>query len=189
MNINVENNVVGATRLFEILLKKHKLERHHMANQPPEMILPFFNSWDGLLPIWMIKSDEMAVELLGHRLWDVVYEGNSESILGLSCRDKAESIPSYDQYPVANESEIPFSLRFLLCQQSLVENMRFKGRTFEHKDLTGLYDITEALGDGDVLPFPNADSIMTVRLNSFIMEANRKKILTKELVKEAEVNL
>lgn len=152
-----------------------------MAGERQDMILPFFNSSDGLLPIWMIKSDEMSVSAYGLRLWDVVYEGAQDSICGLSCKDKAEAESSYDAYPVASEDEIPYALRFLLCQQALVENMIFKGRTFEYKDLTGLYDISGPLAEGEVLPFPSEDIITAVRLNQFIMDTNPKSVLELEL--------
>ncbi|MGD1524425.1 hypothetical protein [Vibrio owensii] len=181
MNKQINSDVLGATKIFELLLKKHKLERHHMSGESKDMILPFFNSWDGLLPIWMIKSDEMSVSMIGKRLWNVVYEGASDSICGLACKDKVDAEPTYDNYPVANEDEIPYAMRFLMCQQAFIENMVFKGRTFEYKDLTGLYDINGPLVEGEVLPFPSEDIITAVRLNQFIIDTNPQRTMELEL--------
>lgn len=184
-----------AETLFKSILAKTGLGSYLYDSKEAGDIaikLEFFNENDAFLPSWMFRSDEIAALLTGKRIWNVLYKGNSDAMMGYS----AVSVPtgmavpeSYEKYPHASEEEIPFSLRYLICLRALTDKLKLHNNRFEMKDDVGFYFNSSGLPkDGVTMDFPNIDYCLAYEWNKISFEMNRNVELP-ELDKSNEQEL
>ncbi|MFS1426298.1 hypothetical protein LMH73_003685 [Vibrio splendidus] len=151
--------------------------------------LEFFNSNDAFLPSWMFRSDEIAAMLTGKRIWNVVYKGNSDAMMGYS----AVTVPngmtlpeSYSKHPHATNEEIPFSLRYLICQSALTDKLTLRDGKFDMKDDVGFYFNSSGLPkDGVTMDFPDIDYCLAYEWNKIAFDMNQRVELPRPAIDDA----
>lgn len=141
---STKSPIKHAQLLFKGLLVNNKLQNFKLAGQQGSLTLSMVNDATGLLPSWMLRSDEIAVALLGKRLWDCVYRYNENSLVGVSVEPFPKTdinLNSYLRYPVANNEQCTNALRSIICALAMRELLNFdhKTRSFSVVSNVGYY--------------------------------------------------
>ncbi len=170
-------SVKDAERIFKCILKDKKIDSLRMDGEGSEVKLKIFNIEKALLPSWMLRSDEISVACTGKRLWNVVYKGDVDSLLGFSAvSNKGIHDASYDDLPVATKDEVSFSVRYLICVTALCDRLdiNWKNKSFTDKPCSGFYSNAKVTSHGEIVKFNSEDNIVAFQLNKIVTEQSVK---------------
>ncbi len=171
------HRVNDAIDVFTAIIEKNSLQKHTVKDWG-EIYLPYLTDPEGWLGVWMLQSDELAVSMLGCRLWDAVYTKDSECVHSIraiertDCDAEGPVVDTYDQFPLAEELAVPFALRFAISNLSFLDSLIIEDNLVSIKAVTGFYDLEKPLEDGDVLPFQDRARLMAHHFNRYIHELN-----------------
>lgn len=182
--------VSDAMDIYKAIIHRNGLSKHTIKDWGPDLVLPHLTDPEGWLATWMLKSDELSVELLGSRIWDCVYIADKNSVEGvkpvdlssLSDFEDRDGYQTYTQYEIAEKNGVPISIRFMICNAAFCQSLNVHQREVSIKPIQGLYDLDEPLKHGDILPLPDATKISAQHWNSFLVRLNKSK--TYDLAKE-----
>lgn len=142
----------------------------------PQLIDP-----EGWVGPWMLKTEEMAVIMLGGRLWPVVYVSDDNACEGVSTRpiDDAQNSPSkvetYASHPVIEgplrREKWPLIVKMM--ETVVTESLTIYRDTHDVsiRPLTGFYGVSGALENGEILPFPDTHLIHAARLDNMLRDS------------------
>lgn len=173
------STVEDAVSFYRGLIESNKLGRHTVEGWG-DVYFKYLSDPEGWLGVWMLRADELAVSLIGCRIWDVAYIRDSQcvqairpvSIKSLSSPQNQETLSTYLRYPLADSMSIPGSLLLTILNSSFQESLVINGMEVNIKQVTGFYDIGDKFSDQDILPFQDDAKISAVYLNRFIIESN-----------------
>jgi hypothetical protein len=182
--------VSDAMDMFKAIIHRNGLSKHTIKDWGPDLVVPHLTDPEGWLATWMLKSDEMCIELLGTRIWDCVYIADKNSVEGVkpanvSDLENAEDMPGFDtylQYGNAEEKGVPISVRFLICNAAFCNSMRVNNKEVSISPIQGFYNLDTPLKHGDLLPLPDEEKIRAQHWNAFLVRVNKSKVY--ELAKE-----
>ena len=171
-----------AVEVYRAAVKTLGLSDYSIRGWGPGYKLPQLVDPDGWLAPWMLKSDEVAVCLLGKRIWPFAYVADSNACEGVSPRPLSECDSpgkqrSYEAYACIDGEERlqQWPLAAKICQFALLDSLDVypEAREVEYRPLVGMYDIAEPLQPGEILPFPSEELISAHRLQVILARFGR----------------
>lgn len=178
------SRIEDAMDLFKNIIEHNKLEKHTINGWGP-VYLPYLTDPMGWLGIWMLKSDELSATILKCRLWDSIYIKDSECVQTIRPINRNEvdkyspEYDSYDNFALAEDIGIPFSLRYLIANMAFQDSIEITNNEVDIKPVQGFYDIKKELIDGDILPFHEPDKLVAFYFNKYICEINKTQQIKK----------
>lgn len=134
---------------------------------------------DGWLGPWMLKTDELAVLLLGRRIWPFAYVSDPNACEGVSPKlvdecDSEVKKQTYLRYPIlqGQERRMQWPLAAKIAQFAVSDSLDRleESREVNMRPLTGFYAIAAPLEPGEILPFPAEEQITAFRLQGALRE-------------------
>lgn len=182
-SFSFDNSVDDAQMLFLLLMEKMGIKDLKLKEYEDASLIYMVDktAW---LPLWMLKSDEVSVQLTGMRLWDALYVADKGCFLGVAPinrsqyqdnYDKELFTENYDKYPLVTKDSFPFSMIALICQYVLKESLVVEKNTVSCKPLSGLYLLKKPLEHGDILPFQDETLIEAHFLNKTVLNMDPDK--------------
>lgn len=176
--------VSDAVDIYKAIIHRNGLSKHTIKEWGPDLVLPNLTDPDGWLATWMLKSDEMAIELLGSRIWNCAYMADKNSVEGvrpinmseIESESEVSGYDSYQQYDIAESVGVPIGIRYLICNAAFLQTLEVQGREVSIKPIQGLYDLERPLQHGDLLPLPNPVKVSAQHWNSLLVRINKSKI-------------
>lgn len=186
------DRIQDAMDIFRVIIYHNELESHTIKGWGKDVLLPFLVDPEGWLAIWMLRSDEISISLFGHKIWDSAYKADKHCVEGVkpiplsSINNSVESVDTYKRYTLAEKSGIPFSIRYLICQQALFDSLIIINKEVEIKPVRGLYDLKGKLEAGQLLPMPDEPRVYGQQLNKIICRLNAARTIDKSPSLELE---
>ena len=187
-------DIIYAEDLFKKIIFRQSMAKFNIEGWENDVVLPFLADSDAWLGIWMLRSDELSTALINHRIWDVAYQANSDCLEGMrpvpfdEIDTAEESMKSYIDIPSLNKEEIPYGLRYALCESAFLDSLIVKENKVSIKPIYSFgYDLKKPLEHGDFVPFSRLDVLLAKQQNLFVLDANRKKANDIELSNEQSI--
>lgn len=173
--------VSDAMDLFKAIIHRNGLSKHTIKDWGPDLVVPHLTDPEGWLATWMLKSDELSIELLGVRIWDCCYMADKKSVEGVKPVDPSEidnvealaGYESYLQYDNAEQTGVPIGIRFLICNAAFCNSILVQNKEVSIRPIQGFYDLETPLQHGDLLPLPTELKISAQLWNAFLVKINK----------------
>lgn len=169
--------VKHASNIFKSIIMSNGIEKYRLKEWSPSIRLHHMTDADGWLPIWMLRSDEISIALLGERMWNVAYQADIECIEGVNAINMSKvdmSKPGIDAYTKTKliGREVPAALRLMLCQHALVSSLELIGNELVIKKIKGLgfYGLNKKLESGDLFPLPTKEQVVSSRISKYFYD-------------------
>lgn len=168
-----------AVSFYRGLIESNKLGRHTVEGWG-DVYFKYLSDPEGWLGVWMLRADELAVSLIGYRIWNAVYVRDSlcvqavrpVNIESISSPQNQDTLSTYTRYPLADSMDIPASLILTILNSSFQDSLIINKMEVKIKHPAGFYDIGDDFSDQDILPFQDDLKISAVHLNRFVIESN-----------------
>lgn len=105
-----KSNTESAIALFNDIITNNDLRGAKVNTEDSKLSISDMSQSGAWLEPWMIKTEEVYTLLTGDRLFDVLYEDNEDSIIGLKSKD----VDKIDEYTKEKIEDSPVSLKYLV---------------------------------------------------------------------------
>lgn len=175
-----DSSVESAVELYKSIIDFNKMDKHTVEGWSG-IYLSYLSDPEGWLGVWMLKTDELFASMFGCRFWDVIYVKDNSCVQAIRPvnRENAyaayadENILTYDKFPLADKSNIPDSLAYVMTNFAFRQTLEVKGLLVNIKPVSGFYDIGPEFGNNSVLPFQDEVSLRAIFYNNFIIASNK----------------
>lgn len=135
------------------------------------------NAW---LPKFMLRTDELAMLLIGSRIWNVAYVADHESFLGFRVDEIDDDVrkrldSSYADVNVVDNC--PFSLQKKLAIHAVETSVDFENGFAEIEPMRGYYNIQGTPEHGTIIPLPFVMLLQCHELNKVITSISQKRTI------------
>lgn len=109
----------SAISLFNDIISVKKISNLRVNKEDSKLKITDMSQSGAWLEPWMIKTEEMYRLLTGDKLFDVLYQSDDNSIIGVKAKDIRE-IDNYNPEEDENEEtpDVPISLKFFIGEAS-----------------------------------------------------------------------
>lgn len=159
-----QTNKESAVALFNDIVVNNKLQKVKVNKEDSSLSLSDMSQSGAWLEPWMIKTEEVYILLTGERLFDVLYEEDDSSVIGVKSKD-TKDIENYKE----DEIELaPISLKYL------VGELAFKNLFKIENNVAKIIDPSISLVDADINGFYqplSQDEIVLFALKGYLDKA------------------
>lgn len=184
--------VQDAMDMFRSIMFINGMERYTVKGWGREITIPILIDPEAWLGLFMLRSDEMCISLLGHRMWNAAYVGDQECIEGFrpvnfqDVKQDSAALDTYKKYQVAEDAGVPYSLRFMICKMAMMRSLHIEGTEVSSKPYVRVLS-DDVFGHGDILPMIDQGKIYAGLLSSLTRKMNLN--LQHELAKASDMDL
>lgn len=156
--------VQDAIDMFRSIISLNGMDKYTVTGWGRDMTIPILVDPQAWLGLFMIKSDEICISLLGSRMWNVVYVADMECVEGFRPVNMQEADPndaeidSYRQYAIAEDMNVAYSLRHVICKMAMMKCLRIEGTEVSSMPYKRLL-CEKSFEPGDILPMHDQGSI------------------------------
>lgn len=171
-----------AKSLFKLIVSNNQLDNEPISGNGENVTLSMIGQRKGWLGPWMLKCDEDAILLTGHRMWSSAYiaEGRSAKQnvpVDLHRLPKDQWDDSYNHYKTLTNDIAPASLRYLICQHSFMNNLQFEDNGVNFKSPSILRFENNQVIEGQAIPIMPENLIYSLQLSAFLLNKNMSMAL------------
>jgi hypothetical protein len=159
-----QTNKESAVALFNDIVTNNKLQKVKVNKEDSPLSLSDMSQSGAWLEPWMIKTEEVYILLTGDRLFDVLYEEDENSVIGVKSKDTKE-IKDYEE---TNIEPAPISLKYL------VGELAFKNLFKIENNIAKIVEPSTSLVDSNINGFYkplSQDEIVLFSLKGYLDKA------------------
>lgn len=159
-----KTNKESAIALFNDIIVNNDLQKVKINREDSNLSLSDMSQSGAWLEPWMIKTEEVYILLTGERLFDVLYEEDENSVIGIKSKD-TKDIENYQEDKI---ELAPISLKYL------VGELAFKNLFKIENNVAKIIDPSISLVDSDINGFYqplSQDEIVLISLKGYLDKA------------------
>jgi|DeeseametaMP0200_FD_k123_14651_1 hypothetical protein len=159
-----KTNKESAIALFNDIIVNNDLQKVKINREDSNLSLSDMSQSGAWLEPWMIKTEEVYILLTGERLFDVLYEEDENSVIGIKSKD-TKDIEDYQEDKI---ELAPISLKYL------VGELAFKNLFKIENNVAKIIDPSISLVDSDINGFYqplSQDEIVLISLKGYLDKA------------------
>jgi hypothetical protein len=159
--------IQSAQSWFSLILSDLQIAELPVIGRPSGIKLKDMLKADQWLGVLMLYSDEISAFVNEEqRLWDVVYAADRSCLQGVAPKPTSDIppghpvLPTYSKYSVMGlTSDESYSRRYQIVRQAVQEKLDIDKDGVSILPVSGIYNLNKPLDHGDILPFPDSNSI------------------------------